>query len=99
MERKRPVGTKSHQNESIFRSNGTKYFALTGFRSDGPLIWLAVLYVAGWMVDYVQRRTKPSRNRTQCGITSLIKARCCCRTKSRTYRLGVWIMSVVAPVN
>jgi len=31
----RPVRTKSHQNESIFRSNRTKNFVLMGVRSDG----------------------------------------------------------------
>ena len=31
----RPVRTKSRQNESLFRSNGTHVFVLLGFRSDG----------------------------------------------------------------
>ena len=31
----RPVRTKSRQNESLFRSNGTRVFVLLGFRSDG----------------------------------------------------------------
>jgi len=35
LERRRPVRTKSHQNESLFRSNGTHVFVLLGFRSDG----------------------------------------------------------------
>ena len=34
----RPVRTKSHQNESIFRSNRTKNFVLTGVRSDGIFV-------------------------------------------------------------
>jgi len=33
--RGRPVRTKSRQNESLFRSNGTHVFVLLGFRSDG----------------------------------------------------------------
>jgi len=33
--RERPVRTKSHQNESIFRSNATKNFVVKGFRSGG----------------------------------------------------------------
>ena len=34
-QRGRPVRTKSRQNESLFRSNGTHVFVLLGFRSDG----------------------------------------------------------------
>jgi len=34
----RPVRTKSHQNESIFRCNRTKNFVLMGVRSDGIFV-------------------------------------------------------------
>ena len=36
--RGRPVRTKSHQNESIFRSNRTKISVLMGVRSDGIFV-------------------------------------------------------------
>jgi len=38
----RPVRTKSRQNESLFRSNGTHVFVLLGFRSDGFSFYWAV---------------------------------------------------------
>ena len=40
--RGRPVRTKSRQNESLFRSNGTHVFVLLGFRSDGFSFYWAV---------------------------------------------------------
>ena len=40
----RPVRTKSHQNESHFRSNGTYVFVLTGFRSVGISFWRASVH-------------------------------------------------------
>jgi len=52
-QRERPIRTKSHQNKSIFRSNGTKNFVMASFRSDGIFVLTGIRSAWIWFRCYL----------------------------------------------